>query len=42
LGAFAIGAGYTSALAYVGSVVGVLALAAWLIINVANTRAADL
>jgi predicted MFS family arabinose efflux permease len=42
LGAFAIGAGYTSALPYVGCVVGVLALAAWLIINVANTRAADL
>jgi DHA1 family inner membrane transport protein len=40
LGAFVIGAGHTAALPYVGSVVGLLALAVWLIINIA--RAAGL
>jgi DHA1 family inner membrane transport protein len=42
LGAVVIGAGHTSALPYAGCVVALLALAVWLIIAVANARAADL
>jgi DHA1 family inner membrane transport protein len=37
LGSLVIGAGHTSALPYVGSVVALLALATWLIINAART-----
>jgi MFS transporter, DHA1 family, inner membrane transport protein len=41
LSALVIGAGQTSALPYISCVVALLALATWLVINVANTRVTD-
>ena len=38
LGALVIGAGYTSALPYVGCVIALLALAVWLLINVPRVQ----